>query len=45
MDKVIKANTILKNHLKLYKIKKLRSTQEYLNPILLNNNKKSSTNK
>ena len=42
MDKAAKTNIIPGDHLKLYKLKKLGFVQEYLNPLLFNNNNEST---
>ena len=45
MDGIVKINIILKNYLKLYRLRKSGSTQEYLNPSLFSNSNKFIANK
>ena len=45
MDRIIKTNIIPGDHLKLYRSRKLESTQEYLNLLLFNDNNKFIINK
>ena len=45
MDRTAKAGIIPGDRLKLYRLRKLGSAQEYLNPSLFNNSNKSTANK